>query len=62
MKIRSFTNNGQRSKIYVDTKAVGTHGVAQTFKNEKETPIQQNTSIFKTKWFQYLEWTEYEFF
>jgi len=63
MRIQAFTNNGQRSRIYIDTKAVATHGVAQTFKNEKDPPpIQQNTSIFKTRWFQSLRWTEYEFF
>jgi GT2 family glycosyltransferase len=63
MKIRSLSNGGQRSRIYIDTKAVGTHGVAQTFKNEKTPPpMQQNTSIFRTRWFQFLQWTEYEFF
>lgn len=55
-----FTIRAQGSRIYINTEATATHGVGQTFKNEKSpVPIQQNQMIFKSKWLSQLPWTEF---
>lgn len=56
MKIRAMGH-----RVYVDTDAVGTHGVAQTFKDLKAPiPIQQNQTIFKLRWMGAMAWSEWE--
>lgn len=59
MKIRSTGK-----KIFIDTNAVGTHGVGQTFKSvdSSQIPIQQNQMMFRGRWISSLVWTEWELF
>lgn len=48
-------------KVFVDTTAVATHGVGQTFKDLKEpVPMSQNRSIFKLRWAGAMPWSEWE--
>jgi GT2 family glycosyltransferase len=54
-KIRSA---GKR--VFVDTNAVATHGVGQTFKSNEPPPIQQNQQIFKLRWWNSMPWSEFE--
>lgn len=56
----SFTIRALGFRIYIETQATATHGVGQTFKNSKE-PINftQNQDIFKLRWADHLQWTEW---
>lgn len=47
-------------RVFVDTSAVATHAVGQTFKGEKDIPFQQNQQIFKMRWAPYMPWSEPE--
>ncbi len=47
-------------KVYINTEAVATHGVAQTMQAEKSTPIQQNQMIFKSTWVKSMPWSDWE--
>ena len=48
-------------KVFIDTSAVATHGVGQTFKDLKEPiPMNQNRSIFKLRWARAMAWSEWE--
>lgn len=56
MKVRSLGH-----RVYVNTEATATHGVGQTFKNEKTPPpLQQNQMTFKSRWMKALRWDEWE--
>lgn len=56
----SFKIRSLGFRVFVNTKAVATHGVGQTFKNEKESiNLQRNQEIFKLRWAPALEWTEW---
>lgn len=56
-----LTIRGQGGRIYINTEATATHGVGQTFKNEKTPPpIQQNFQIFRSRWLNHLEWTDWK--
>jgi GT2 family glycosyltransferase len=51
----------QGGKIWVNTEATATHGVGQTFKNEKTPiPIEQNRMIFMSRWKKDLVWTDWD--
>jgi len=55
-----LTIRSQGSRIYINTEATATHGVGQTFKNEKTpAPIQQNLQIFRSRWLNRLEWSDW---
>ena len=55
-----LTIRAQGGKIYINTEATATHGVGQTFKNEKTPPpIQQNFQIFRSRWLNSIEWTDW---
>lgn len=57
----SFKVRAAGFRVYVDTDAVATHGVAQTFKELKEQiPFHQNQMIFKTRWVKSIPWSEWE--
>jgi GT2 family glycosyltransferase len=48
-------------RIYIDTESVATHGVGQTFAvNKKESPMQQNSLIFKNRWIKSMAWSEWD--
>jgi GT2 family glycosyltransferase len=49
-------------KVFIDTNAVATHGVGQTFSTSQTVKpnIQQNQTIFKSRWLQNLPWTEFD--
>lgn len=56
-----FTIRSLGGRIYINTDATATHGVAQTFKNEKTpAPLQQNQMIFRSRWLTYTAWSEFE--
>jgi GT2 family glycosyltransferase len=56
-----FTIRSQGSRIYCNCDATATHGVGQTFKNEQNSPIQQNRLTFTSKWISQMPWSEFEF-
>jgi GT2 family glycosyltransferase len=56
MKVRSVG-----ARVYINTEATATHGVGQTFKNEKSSPIQQNQMIFRSRWINQLAWDDWSF-
>ncbi len=51
-------------RIFIETKAVATHGVGQTFTSTQPTSTEfpHNQMIFKTKWLQGLPWSEFEMY
>ncbi len=54
----SIRNAGKR--IFIDTQAVATHGVGQTFKDAKEKPnFQQNMNTFRSRWLSQMPWSEF---
>lgn len=56
-----FTIRSLGGRIYVNTEAVATHGVGQTFKNETQPPnVQQNSMIFRSRWLSAMSWSEFE--
>lgn len=58
-----FTIRSQGKRVFVNTNAVATHGVGQTFKNDTTPPpIQQNQMIFRSRWIGQMPWTEWEMF
>lgn len=58
----SFKVRSLGHKVFVDTSAMATHGVGQTFKDLKEPlPIQQNQQVFKLRWANVMPWSEFEF-
>lgn len=57
----SFKVRASGFRVFVETDATATHGVAQTFKDLKEPiPFHQNQMIFKTRWLQSVPWSEWE--
>lgn len=55
-----FKIRSQGGRIWVSTDAVATHGVGQTFKNEKNpAPIQQNQMLFRSRWLSQMPWLEF---
>jgi len=61
LKLHSINPVGQGGRIYVNTDATATHCVGGTFKNEKESPIQQNSLIFKSRWMRFIPYSEWLF-
>lgn len=59
MQIKASNPVGQGGRIYVNADATATHCVGGTFKNEKESPIQQNSLIFKSRWMKYIPFSEW---
>jgi len=56
----SFAVRSLGARVYVNTEATATHGVGQTFKNEKTPPpIQQNQAIFRSRWLDKMFWSEF---
>jgi len=56
-----FQIRQQGGRIYVNTEATATHGVGQTFRNDKNPPpIQQNQMLFRSKWGSTMIWTDWE--
>lgn len=56
----SFAIRNLGYRVFIDTQAVATHGVGQTFKDLKESiNIQQNQEIFKMRWSKVLLWSEW---
>ena len=57
LKVRSIGK-----KVFVDTGAVATHGVGQSFQNvpPQEIPFQQNQMIFRSRWLKSLSWSEFD--
>lgn len=48
-------------RVFVDTSAVATHGVGQTFKDTKEpVPFQNNQQIFKLRWMPSMAYSEWD--
>ncbi len=59
----SFTIRSLGGRIYIDTGAIATHGVGQTFKalsNEPPPPVQQNQLIFRSRWLSHMAWSDWE--
>lgn len=56
----SFKVRSAGYRVFVDTSAVATHAVGQTFQNEKDIPFFQNQQIFKSRWAPYMAWSEWE--
>lgn len=57
----SFKVRASGHRVFIETGAVATHGVGQTFKDLKEQiPIHQNMMIFRTRWLQAIPWSEWE--
>ena len=57
----SFSVRAMGYKVFVETEAVATHGVGQTFKDEKSPPnVQQNRMIFQSRWVNRMAWSEWE--
>jgi len=56
----SFKVRAAGQRVFIDTSAVATHAVGQTFKDEKDIPFQQNRQMFKLRWSQYMPWSEPE--
>lgn len=57
----SFSVRSLGSRVWVNTEAVATHGVGQTFKSDsKPIPIQQNQMTFNSRWAGGMAWTEFE--
>jgi GT2 family glycosyltransferase len=51
-------------RVFIDTDATATHGVAETFKVRKDDPppdLRHNYGIFQSRWGKYLQWTDYQF-
>lgn len=56
----SFKVRSAGYRVFVDTTAVATHGVGQTFKDLKEPlPIYQNQQVFKLRWSGSMAWSEW---
>lgn len=48
--------------VVVNADAVATHGVGQTFKDDKTLPpLQQNQNTFRSRWLNVMEWSEFTF-
>jgi len=57
----SFKVRASGHRVFIDTNAVATHGVGQSFQTLKEqTPIYQNRQIFLLRWAHAIPWSEWE--
>lgn len=57
----SFKIRASGYRVFVETEAVATHVVGQTFKNQQEpVSFQQNAATFKIRWFSSTPWSEFE--
>lgn len=57
----SFKVRGSGHRVFIDTEAVATHGVGQSFQTLKEQiPIHQNRQVFLLRWAHAMPWSEWE--